>query len=69
MKARPNHREYLKVLTRMTAEARLQKAFELSSFSRELFLHGLRRRFPEMSDAQVGDLARQRLQKCHSRIS
>jgi hypothetical protein len=43
----------------MSPEARLRKAFELSGFSRQLFLHGLRRRFPEMSDDQLRDLARQ----------
>jgi hypothetical protein len=53
----------------MSPEARLRKAFELSIFTRELFLHGLKRRFPELSEHQLDDLARRRLEKCHNRIS
>jgi hypothetical protein len=69
MKARPNHREYVQILRRMTPEARLRKAFELSSFSRELFLQGLRRRFPDKNEAELKRLALERLDKCHNRSS
>lgn len=69
MKAQPNHQAYLRILRRMSPEVRLRKAFELSTFSRGLFLHGLRRRFPELSDEQLQELARQRLEKCHNRSS
>jgi hypothetical protein len=69
MKPQPNHQAYLKILRGMSPELRLRKAFELSSFSRGLFLHGLRRRFPELSEEQLQEIARQRLEKCHNRIS
>jgi len=61
MKPRPNHKEYLKVLRRLSPEARLQKAFELSDFSRELFRQGLRRRFPDKSEAEIRQIALDRL--------
>jgi len=67
MKPRPNHKEYLKVLRRLSPEARLQKAFELSNFSRELFRQGLRRRFPDKSEAEIRQIALDRLDKCHNR--
>jgi hypothetical protein len=67
MKRPSGHREYLQVLRRLSPEARLRKAFELSDFSRELFLAGLRRRFPQMSDAELRGIARLRLEKCHNR--
>ncbi len=67
MKQRPNHRRYLQVLASMSAEARLQKAFELSSLSRDLFLHGLRRRFPEMNERELRTIMLERLAKCHNR--
>ncbi len=55
-KPRPNHRQYLEVLRRMTPAQRLNKAFELSEFSKRLFKQGLRKQFPDLSEA-----------KCHNR--
>jgi len=50
-KERQNHEEYIRVLREMTPEQRLLKAFELSDFTKQLFIHGLRKRFPELSEA------------------
>ena len=66
-KKRLNHALYLKVLRRMTAEERLQKSFELSEFCRKLFLDGLRKRFPDMSDTALRQVYLERLNKCHNR--
>ena len=49
IKPRPNHKEYIRILREMSPEQRLLKAFELSKFSKKLFIHGLRKRFPELS--------------------
>lgn len=67
IKQRPNHKLYLQILRRMTPEQRLAKAFELSEFSRQLFVHGLRRRFPDLSEAEFKELLLRRLEKCHNR--
>ena len=67
IKPRPNHRLYLDILRRMSPEARLMKAFELSSFSNALFLHGLRKRFPDLSEQDFRKLYLERLNKCHNR--
>jgi len=64
IKPRPNHRLYLETLRRMSPEARLMKAFELSSFSNDLFLHGLRKRFPDLSEQDFRKLYLERLNKC-----
>ena len=45
----------------------LEKAFELSEFSRQLFLHGLRRRFPGLPEEALMKVYRERLDKCHNR--
>ena len=66
-KKHPNHALYLKALRRMTAEERLQKSFELSVFCRKLFLEGLRKRFPNMPDAELKKIYLERLNKCHNR--
>src|SRR5438132_411026 len=68
MKITSTEREYIAVLRRMSPEARLRKAFELADLGRELFLRGLRRRFPDLPQEQLNELARTRIQKCHNRI-
>ncbi|MEB2308611.1 MAG: hypothetical protein OZ917_04830 [Candidatus Brocadiaceae bacterium] len=67
IKKRPNHKIYIQVLRRMSPEQRLLKAFELSQFSRDLFLHGLRKRFSDLSEAEIKKLYLERLNKCHNR--
>jgi hypothetical protein len=67
IKPRPNHRLYLQILRRMTPEQRLKKAFELSEFSKQLFIQGLRQRFPQRAEAELQRLIRARLEKCHNR--
>lgn len=67
IKPRPNHQLYLAALRKMTPEQRLLKAFELSEFSKQLFLHGLRKRSPEKSEADIWKTYLERLAKCHNR--
>lgn len=66
-KPRPNHRLYISVLRKMTPDERLRKAFELSSFSRALFRHGLRQRHPDLNEREFARLLKRRLDKCHNR--
>jgi hypothetical protein len=67
MKPRPNHQVYIAALRAMSSEARLRKAFELSSLARELLMTGLRRRHPEMSETELHQLFLSRLQKSWDR--
>lgn len=66
LKPRPQHREYLQVLRRLTPEERLAKAFELSALTKGLFRHGLRKRFAQLSDAEFQMLYLERLAQCHN---
>lgn len=66
-KQRLDHQRCLRILKAMGPERRLEKAFELSQFSRHLFTAGLRRRFPNLSDAEFHALLESRLAKCHNR--
>jgi len=68
MKTHPNHSLYIRVLRAMSSEARLMKAFELTEFSKELFLHGLRKRFPDLTEEALHKVYLARLMKCHNRI-
>lgn len=66
-KPRPNHRMYIEALRRMTPEERLAKAFELSTFGKELFLHGLKERYPDLSEEEIKKIYLERISKCHNR--
>ena len=61
------HKIYIQVLRRMSPEKRLLNAFELSEFTRQLFIHGLHKRFPNLSDEEFKKLLLERLDKCHNR--
>ncbi len=67
IKKRPNHRIYIQALRRMTPEERLFKAFELSQFSKGLFLEGLHRRFPGLSEEAIREIYLKRIELCHNR--
>ena len=67
IKPKPNHQEYLAALARMTPEQRLKTAFDLSDFTRKLFMTGLRKRFPDASEQELHRIAIARLAECHNR--
>jgi len=58
---------YLEILRKMSPEKRLLKALELSDFTKKLFIHGLRKRFPDLSKDEFKKLLLERLEKCHNR--
>ena len=61
-----NHRQYLRALTKMGAEQRLIKALELSLITKELFMSGLHRRFPNKTKTEIKEIYLQRLAKCYN---
>ncbi|NWG14518.1 MAG: hypothetical protein HXY20_13405 [Acidobacteria bacterium] len=67
IKQRPNHALYIRTLRRMSSETRLMKAFELTEFSRQLFLRSLRSRYPDLSDDELHKVYLERLSTCHNR--
>jgi len=66
-KQQPNRRRYIEILRRMTPEQRLNKAFELSKFAKDLFIAGIRKRFPDTTEEEIQKIVLRRLQKCHNR--
>lgn len=66
-KPTPNHRQYLLTLSKMGSEQRLLKAMELSAITKELFISGLKKRFPDKSETEIKELYLQRLAKCYNR--
>ena len=66
-KPRPNHKLYLEVLRKLTPEQKLAKTFELSALTKALFIHGLRKRFPDVTEEEFKRILLDRLSKCHNR--
>ncbi|HEY2725700.1 MAG TPA: hypothetical protein VGI61_00890 [Parafilimonas sp.] len=67
IKPRPNHTIYLQALKNMTPAQRLQKAFELSAFTKALFFQGLRKRFNNKTESEIKAIYLERIEKCHNR--
>ncbi len=67
MKPQPNRQRYLEVLRSMTPEQKLLKAFELSEFSKDLLIEGLRLRFPNATKEEFRRILFDRLEKCHNK--
>lgn len=65
-KPRPNHRLYIRTLRAMSPGERLAKAFELSEFSKNLFVRGLRERHAELDEEEFRKLMLRRLARCHN---
>jgi hypothetical protein len=67
LKKQLNHKLYIQILRKMTPEQRLMKAFELSEFSKQLFIHGLHKRYPDVSEEEFQRILLKRLDRCHNR--
>jgi hypothetical protein len=48
-----SHREYIKIIRRLTPEEKLKKCFELNELTKQLFLTGLKNRFPDLSKEEI----------------
>lgn len=66
-KKQTSNKVYIQLLRQMSPEKRLMRAFELSEFTRDFFYHGLRKRFPDLSEENLKELFLKRIDKCHNR--
>lgn len=67
IKTNPNHHLYISTLSKMGSEQRLLKALELSAMTKQLFISGLQKRFPEKTEQEIKEIYLQRLTKCYNR--
>jgi len=61
-----SHREYIKIIRRLTPEEKLKKCFELNELTKQLFLTGLKNRFPDLSQEEIKKIYLKRINKCHN---
>ena len=67
IKPSPNHHQYLLTLSKMSIEQRFVKTLELTALTKDLFYHGLAKRFPDKTKKELQELYLQRLTKCYNR--
>lgn len=67
LKTNPNHKIYIETLRKMTPEQRYAKSIELTKMTKELFLHGLRKRYPDKSESEIKKIYLSRISKCYNR--
>lgn len=61
-----NHHVYINILRGIDPQKKLLKAFELSSFSKELCFKGLKNRYPWLKEEELMILYGERLDKWHN---
>ena len=66
MKKSPDHKEYIKMMRRLSPQDRLKKSFELTELTKSLFLAGIKKRFPHLSDKEIKKIYLERISKCHN---
>jgi hypothetical protein len=64
--ARADEIAYLEALQRLTPEQRLERTLELNELARDLFIDGLRRRFPDKTPDEIQALYLERIDLCHN---
>ncbi len=67
IKPRPNHKIYIKILRKMSPEQRLKKAIELSQLTKQLSMHGFKKRFPDRSEEEINNLFLEYMKRCWNR--
>jgi hypothetical protein len=67
IKPRPNHARYIKILRRMPADKKLEKAFELNDMAKELCMQGLRRSHPDSTEQELAKVYLKTIEPCHNR--
>jgi hypothetical protein len=66
-KTRPNHQHTLQILRQMTPAEKLAQVFKLNERTLMLFRIGLRRRFPDLDDAEFEKVYLRMRARCHNR--
>ena len=66
-KERPNHQLSLRILRSMTPQQKLAQVFKLNERTKMLFRIGLRRRFPDLDNAEFEKVYLQMRMRCHNR--
>jgi len=57
-------REYKKIMKKVSCQERLKKSLDLSDLTKQLFLTGLKNRYPGLDDKKITEIYIERIKKC-----
>ncbi len=60
------HREYIKILKKMTPQQRLLRAMELSDLTKSLFITGLKLRYPDYTEDEIKNIYIEKISRCRN---
>ena len=60
------HREYIKILKKMTPQQRLFRAMELSDLTKSLFITGLKLRYPDYTEDEIKNIYIEKISRCRN---
>ncbi len=60
------HREYIKILKKMTPQQRLLRAMELSDLTKSLFITGLKLRYPDYTEGEIKNIYIEKISRCRN---
>jgi hypothetical protein len=66
MNKSPDHIEYIRLMRKIPPEDKLKKSFELTELTKNLFLAGLKKRFPELPESDIKKIYLKRISRCHN---
>lgn len=66
MTDKKSHNIYIQTLKKIGSEKRLLKALELSELTKELFISGLKKKYPDLSEKKFKKILLEKLEKCHN---
>ena len=61
-----DRKKYLEIIRNMSPENRLRKCFELNELTKQLFLTGLKDRFPDLPEKKIKEIYLKRIDKCRN---
>jgi hypothetical protein len=61
-----DRKKYLEIIRNMSPEKRLRKCFELNELTKQLFLTGLKDRFPDFPEKKIKEIYLKRIDKCRN---
>jgi hypothetical protein len=64
--SKADRKAYLEVLRKMSPSEKFNKVMELNELTKSIFKQGLRKRFPEKTEAEIHQLFLEKLDKCHN---
>ena len=68
-KVKPNRKQYVEILRKMTGEQRMRIGFELFEMAKDIMIEGMRAQNPDIKAEEIQGEVVRRMMRCHKRNS